>query len=325
MGGSQRSLQEFPIVDGHNDSLLDVFHGRRSLGVVSETGQADFPRLLEGGVKVQFFAVFIESQFKPHGAVLRAMEGIEFFYRELEKNPHMVHLIRTAKDLEQVLAQGKLGAVLTVEGGEALGGELKMLGILHRLGVRSLGLTWNQKNELADGVGAGKNPAGLTDFGREVIKEMNRLGMLVDLSHMAEKGFWEALEISTQPVIVSHGNCQQLCFHRRNLTDRQLKALSKQGGCVGITFVPGFIDPRFPTIERVLDHLEHAIQVMGIDHVGFGSDFDGMDTRIPGLETARDFPKLLLGLKERGYSKTDIIKVAGANWLRVLSEGLPNR
>lgn len=311
------------IIDAHCDSILDVLHGRRSLGEKIHRGQADFISLKEAGVRLQFFAVFIESEYKPGKAVLRALEGIEAFHKEVEGNAHHVTLIRTQEDLERLSGQDKLGALLTVEGGEALGGQLSMIGILHRLGVRSICLTWNQANDIADGVGVGKRHKGLTKFGKEVVREMNRLGMLVDLAHIGERGFWDVLEISERPIIVSHANCQRLCPHPRNLTDDQLKALAEQGGCLGVTFVPGFIDTVNPSLERLVDHMEHAIQIMGIDHVGLGSDFDGMDTRTPGLETAGDLPVLIAKLRERGYSEEEVNKLAWGNWFRILKQALP--
>lgn len=310
------------IIDAHCDSILDVLHKRRHLGEPNHEGQADLVSLRKAGVKLQFFAVFIESAYKPERAVLRGLEGIEVFRREVERHPHLVTLVTSATDLTTLETQEQLGALLTVEGGEALGGQLSMVGVLYRLGVRSLGLTWNQGNELADGVGVGENHRGLTEFGKTVIKEMNKLGMLVDLAHIAERGFWDALEVSERPVIVSHGNCQRLCSHPRNLTDGQLRALAEQDGCLGITFVPEFIDSETPCVDRLLDHIDHAVEVMGIDHVGFGSDFDGMDSRTPGLETAAALPYLLERLRGRGYTEEQLDKLAWGNWFRVLKQGL---
>lgn len=312
------------IIDAHCDSVLDVLHGRRSLGDRNHRGQADFISLKEAGVYLQFFAVFIESAYKPSKSVLRALEGIESFHRELELNTQYVTLIKTKEDLNSLSRSDKLGALLAVEGGEALGGQLSMVSILYRLGVRSIGLTWNQANDLADGVGVGKRHRGLTGFGKEAVKEMNRLGMLIDLAHIAEKGFWDVLEVSEKPVAVTHANCQHLCPHPRNLTDEQLKALADHGGCLGVTFVPDFIDTVNPNIDRLLDHLDHAVGVMGIDHVGLGSDFDGMDVRTPGLETATDLPKLIDKLRERGYSEEEVNKLAWGNWFRLLNQVLPN-
>lgn len=311
------------IIDAHCDSILDVLHGRRHLGDKGHNSQADFTSLREAGVRLQFFAVFIESAYKPAKAVLRALEGIEVFHGELERNAHLVTLVKSKEDLKRLSEDQRLGGVLAVEGGEALGGQLSMVSTLYRLGVRSIGLTWNQGNDLADGVGVGEKHQGLTKFGEEVVKEMNRLGMLVDLAHIAEKGFWDVLEVSESPVIVTHANCQALCPHPRNLNDEQLKALAAQGGCVGITFVPDFIDAVNPSIDRVVDHIDYAVQIMGIDHVGLGSDFDGMDTRTPGLETASDLPKLVAELLQRGYSEEDVNKLAWGNWYRILNECLP--
>lgn len=314
---------QFAIVDAHCDSLLDVLHGRRRLGERSSEGQADFLRLREAGVKLQFFAVFIEQPYRQEGALRRALQGIALFHREVERNGSLVKLITSRRELKELARDHRMGVLLSVEGGEALEGELYTLDILHRLGVRSLSLTWNDRNCLADGVGVGEGHRGLTELGKAVIREMNRLGMLVDLAHLAEKGFWEALEISARPVVVTHANCRKLCSHLRNLTDEQLKAVAATGGCVGMTFVPEFIDDTHPSLEKLLDHVEHAVAVMGVDHVGFGSDFDGMEKVLPGFETALALPRLLEGLAARGFSDEEIGKIAGGNWLRVLDQVLP--
>lgn len=317
------TVYRYPIVDAHCDSMLDVLHGRRSLGERSQAGQADFVRLREAGVKLQFLAVFIEQPYRQAGALRRALQGIELLHREVERNAAKVRLIKSRRELTELDREECLGVLLSIEGGEALEGELYTLSILHRLGVRSLGLTWNDRNCLGDGVGVGERHRGLTELGKQVIREMNRLGMLVDLAHLAEKGFWEALEISEAPVVVTHANCRKLCPHRRNLTDEQLKALAVKGGLVGITFVPEFVDGLHPSVDKLLDHVEHAVTVMGVDHVGFGSDFDGMDQVLPGLETAMAWPRLLDRLAGRGFSDEDIHKITGDNWLRVLGQVLP--
>jgi membrane dipeptidase len=310
------------IVDAHCDTMLDVLNKKRLLGTIAGEGQADLPRLREAGVKVQFFAIFIESRYKPYSSVLRALQGIDAFYRELEANAHQMGLVTSQEDLDTLMEQDRLAAILSIEGGEALGGDLGVLRIFHRLGVRSLGLTWNQRNELADGVGEQDAGGGLTSFGRQVVREMNRLGMIVDLAHIAEKGFWDVLDLSSRPVIVSHANCRALCDHPRNLNDRQMKALAEKGGCLGITFVPDFFGPD-PSVETVVDHIEYAVQMMGIDHVGLGSDFDGVDRPVAGLETALALPNLIDLLEKRGFAEEEVAKITGGNWLRLLRDELP--
>ncbi len=319
----EQDIRKIKIIDAHCDSLLGVLNNNRKLGILSEEGQADFPRLISGGVKLQFFAMFIESRFKPNQAVLRALEGIEAFHRQVEENGDLICFVDSKKKLKMLFNKNnKMGALLAIEGGEALGGQLSMLGVLYRLGVRCLGLTWNQSNEIADGVGVGSAHQGLTKFGRDVLEEMNELGMLIDLSHIAEKGYWDALKCSRKPVIVTHANCRSLCDHQRNLNDKQLRALAEQGGCLGITFVPQFIDEGTPSIEKIVDHIQYALRKMGEDHVGIGSDFDGMDFTVQGLEDAGKFPALIKALKNRGFSEMVIEKVMGNNWLRILKEQL---
>lgn len=310
------------VVDAHCDTLVAILDQRRLFFCENESGHLDLPRLRRGGVKVQFFAAFVHPQFRG-GYLRRTVSLVDVFYREVVSLPG-VTVVLGNDDIERVLGAGadQVAAVLAVEGGEALEGSLAVLRTLYRLGVRSLGLTWNGRNELADGVGEAGSDGGLTDFGRMVVAEMNRLGMLIDLAHIAERGFRDVLEVSEKPVIVSHANVRSRCDHPRNLTDAQIKALAARGGVLGITFVPDFVDRSKPSLDRVLDHVEHVIQIGGPDCVGFGSDFDGFQGYLPGLEHAGRMGSLGTGLRKRGYSEADIAKILGGNLLRVLKEVL---
>lgn len=319
---AKRLHENLVVVDAHSDVLMQLINGERKLGEHSRMGHVDLPRLKMGGVKLQFFAVFIESEFKPERAMKRALQLIDLFYRELEDNRQDLTLVTNCFELKQVLEEGKVGALLTLEGGEALGEDLAVLRLLYRLGVRGLGLTWNQRNALGDGVGEKITGGGLTNFGREVVREMNRLGMLVDVSHLAESGFWNVLEISTKPVIASHSNCAALCSHRRNLSDEQIIALAKQDGVIGVTFEPSFVHPEHATMEGVLDHIVHIAELVGVKHVSIGSDFDGIDTTPIGLEDVSKMPGITLGLLTRGFSEQDIGMIMGKNLLRILEKVL---
>ncbi len=301
------------IVDAHCDTLSAL--GEQKLS--QNGGHLDIERMQKGGVTVQFFAVFISPEHKGRELEL-ALEQIDTFYRELEDAP-TVKPVCSVRRLENCIQEGMQAAVLAVEGGEVLCGNIAVLRVLYRLGVRCLTLTWNNRNRLADGVGETGSNGGLTDFGRQVVREMNKLGMLIDVSHLSERGFWDVLEVSEKPVIASHSNARAVCNHPRNLTDSQIKALAGKGGVMGITFVPQFVDPGNPSLSRLLDHVDHIVHLAGTDCLGFGSDFDGIDKTILGLEDVSKYPSLYRGLLNRGYCDEDVEKLLGKNFLRVIN------
>lgn len=331
--------QQAFVVDAHNDSI--VFHirqGNRSMsgapdaalaqrdGIVrylrgpldtaqrSIEPQIDFPKMRAGGLDAAFFAVDVTRAWRNHLAY--ALDGHGFFAADLAAHPEEAVVARSADDIRAARAAGKLAAVLTIENSEALDGSLNVLHAFYQLGIRAISLTHNPRSLAADGVGEARTGGGLTEFGVRLVQEMNALGVLVDVSHVSEQGFWDVMEHSTKPVIASHSSCRALCDHVRNLTDDQLRAFKANGGVVSITFVPSFIDPYQATIERVLDHIEHALDVAGPAHVGLGSDFDGGGTT---LRDAAEYPLLTQGLLDRGHSPDEIQGVLGENLLRVLT------
>jgi membrane dipeptidase len=314
---AQALHRESIVVDAHCDTITALMKESRSLGELSSCGHIDLPRLKLGGIKVQFFAAFIAPEYK-YTALTRTLEIIDLFYREAKLNEAIMLPVKDNASLDRSLAEGKIAAFLTVEGGEALMGELYVLRMLYRLGVRSLTLTWNGRNDLACGVGEGSAAGGLSIFGRAVVREMNSLGMLIDVSHLAEKGFWEVMELSAAPVIASHSNCQKLCRHKRNLTDEQILSLKKAGGVIGLSFVPQFISAAGADLDSFLDHVDHIAALAGVDCIGLGSDFDGIDAAVPGLEDCSRLPCITEGLLQRGYSEEDIKKFLGGNFLRVI-------
>src|SRR5688572_19401581 len=311
------------VLDSHNDSIvLHIRLGNRSFSdrpasapsrLATHHGairylrgpyprgeapepQVTFAKMREGGLDAAFFSVDVTRA--RHNHVAYALDGHGFFAADVAAHSDEIVIARTAAEIRAAKAAGKLAAVLTIENSDALDGSLNTLHAFHALGVRSIGLTHNPRAIAADGVGetqAGRlGPplpteaprGGLSQFGVELVQEMHALGMLVDVSHISERGFWDVMERTTQPVIASHSNCRALCDHVRGLTDDQLRALAKNGGVVGVSYVPSFVDPdtwqrRSATppdgtrslIEGVLDHIEHVIQVAGRDHVGLGSDF----------------------------------------------------
>lgn len=310
------------VVDLHCDTLLELVEGKRSLAGQGMTGHVDLTRLITGNIKVQFFAAFIQEVYKPERSLKRVLQLIETFYREVEGCGEQVVVGLSYRQIAREIKNNRLVAILAVEGGEAIAGDLSVLRILYRLGVRALSLTWNQRNELADGVWERNTGGGLTGFGREVVMEMNRLGMLIDLAHIAEAGFWDVLRLSGAPLMVSHANCQTVCPHPRNLRDDQIKALSAHGGIMGLTFAPEFISPGEAGLEQFLDHIDHIAGLVGTGCIGIGSDFDGIGEVPAGLTDATKFINITQGLLDRGYTEEEIRGIMGGNALRLLQKVL---
>jgi len=316
----------YQIVDAHCDSvaLFNSSDSRYNFTRRNKTGHLDLPRMREGVVKLQFFALYIREEFVQVGALRYCLQLLDSYYRTMEQCPNDLQTIYTAADLQEVLKSPKTAALLSVEGGEALEGELAVLRMLFRLGIRSLGLTWNHQNQLATGVGKGVHGEGLTAFGRQVVREMNRLGMVIDLAHINEAGFYDAVCESSEPVIVSHSNARALCDHPRNLSDEQLRKIKEADGVIGLNFYPKFVSAEKATISKLIDHFVHIAEVAGIDHLGIGSDFDGIDQVIPDLEDVTKVPRLIGELSKRGFSAADIEKITSKNFLRVLKKVLPS-
>lgn len=329
------------VVDSHNDSIVaHIRRGNVSLSDEHRTNtnrhsgtiaylrgrvppeedaigiQLNIPKMRQGGIDVAFFAVDVTRAWKNH--LSYALDAFGWFDSEVVTYPNDIRIVRNIADIHTAKAEGKLGAVLAIENSEGVERSLNILRSLYVLGVRSIGLTHNPNTWASTGNDEGETGGGLTKFGIQLVREMNKLGMLVDVSHISERGFWDVLDISNAPVIASHSNCRTLCNHSRNLSNEQLKALAVNGGVVGITFVPGFVTDdgwnNQPSFSQLLNHIEYAIDVAGLDHVGIGSDFDGGGDL---LKDATEFPRITEGLSGRGYSDTAIQKVIGGNHLRV--------
>lgn len=308
------------IVDAHCDTLTRLVEGDRSFAEDIPDGHLDLSRLLKGGIKVQFFAAFVHPRFR-HRGMARALALIDAFHRLVLPSPE-VSLATNIAEIRAAVRAGKVAGILSVEGGEALDGDMVNLRTLYRLGVRCLTLTWNARNELADGVGEGDRAGGLSRFGLAVVEAMNDLGMLIDVSHLAEPGFWDVLRESRAPVTASHANCRALCDHPRNLTDEQIRALAEKGGVVGITFVPDFVDRHTPDFERLVDHIVHVVRVGGEECAGLGSDFDGFDGALPGLPDAAALVRLPEALMARGFTPAMVDKVLSGNFMRLMADVL---
>lgn len=319
---AMRVHRESIVVDAHSDAVGFVINGERRLGERSDKGQFDIPRALEGGITAEFLAIFNDIHSPGYG-LGQTIQYLDSFHTEVDANPSTALHATRAADVRRAKAEGKVALVLTMEGAEALGGDLATLRVCHRLGLRFLGLTWNHRNQAADGWAERRTGGGLTEFGVALVKECNRLGIVLDLAHLAAAGVRDVLELSEAPVVVTHGNCHALWPQFRNLTDDQLEGVAAKGGVVGVTAVPSFLgeDEKRAPLSLMLDHVDHMMKVMGEDHVGLGMDFDGVrDSRVIDLEDASKLPNFTAALVERGYSEPTIRKILGENFLRVFQQ-----
>lgn len=301
------------IVDLHCDTISLIFEKRQSLFV--NNGHFDIKRAQGSKIALQFFALF-SMPADCNTCMRQILKQIDKFYLELERNSEYLFLLRDYSDINKELDAEKIACLLHLEGAEALGTDEEILRILYRLGLRSIGLTWNNRNLLADGVGEGKYAGGLSLKGRQIIKEMSKMGIILDLSHISEKSFFDALDYYDKPVLVSHANARALCNHRRNLNDSQLKALALNGGVIGVNQVADFVKKEQPSIDDLLDHIVYIADLIGVDHVGLGSDFDGADKIVmKGIEEYANWESLL---SARSFTQQEIEKILGKNALRVI-------
>ena len=326
----ERSLRihgEALVVDTHCDTLMKLTPQRRGspparrLGERSDQGHIDLPRLREGGVDCQTFAVYTGGRVNQPGATLRALMMIDAFHMECEANEGIVHVCSHDEILGAEKA-GRVAALLAIEGAEPLQGDLGVLRMLYRLGVRMLSFTWNWRTPFADGLAAKRSGGRLTDLGVDALREMERLGMVLDVSHISDSCFWDVVDLKEGPFIASHSNCRDVCDHQRNLTDDMIRALADHGGVTGMNFAPAFVDEEEATVERVVDHIDHIVDLVGPDHVGLGSDFDGIGSTPVGLEDASRMPNITRELVKREYPDEDILKILGGNHLRVFKDVL---
>ncbi len=353
-----------PLIDGHNDlpwqyrekvnrkfSRLDVAKSQPEL-------MTDIARLREGGVGAQFWSVYVPTDFEGADAVPATLEQVDVVYELLRLHPEAFEIALTADDVERVFASGRIASLIGMEGGHSISSSLATLRMFYRLGARYMTLTHSRNTPWADSATDEPLLGGLSEFGREVVREMNWLGMLVDLSHVSPASMHDSLDTAVAPVIFSHSSARALCDHRRNVPDDVLKRLPANGGVVMVTFVPSFVStavmehderrdaeqrrlrglagatkdgvddalrawdranpaPR-ASLAQVADHIDHIRKVAGIDHIGLGSDFDGISAVPEGLEDVSKFPALTRELLARGYGDEDIQKILGRNLLRVM-------
>jgi membrane dipeptidase len=360
-----RALQrQAPLIDGHNDYPWELREkaqrdlDKLDIRMPQPSLHTDIPRLRQGGVGGQFWSVYVPASLAGQSAVTATLEQIDIVHRMAQKYPEVFEVARTAADVERVFKAGKIASLIGMEGGHSIDGSLGALRMFSRLGARYMTLTHNSNTPWADAAADKPQHRGLTRFGEDVVREMNRLGMLVDLSHVSPETMAGAIRVSTAPVIFSHSSARAICDVPRNVPDDILRQLPKNGGVVMVTFVAGFVAPEAgprrraseaerarldalhpgnpaavtaamaewtkahpepkATLSQVVDHIDHIRRVAGIDHVGIGSDFDGTTSLPAGLEDVSKFPDLIAELVRRNYSDEDVKKVLGLNTLRVM-------
>ena len=310
------------VIDTHCDTLGRVIEGQRRLGERSDLGQFDLIRAREGGLTAEVMATFVSGQRQGDG-LRQSVDFIDVLYQELDAFPGLARIATSSADVHTAKLNGEVALFLGMEGAEGLGGNVRALRIMHRLGLRVLGLTWNRRNEAADGLGEMPHAGGLSVFGRELVRECDRLGILIDLSHLSPLGVSDVLGMAERPVVATHANAFAVHADSRNLTDAQLEGVAATGGVVGVVPVPRFLGPfeeRAP-FEPIFDHMDHMIEVIGEDHVGLGMDFDGVGPmRTDGIEDVSAMPNLTAGMLDRGYSHERVRKVLGGNFLRVFEQ-----
>jgi len=355
------------VVDTHDDTTQRLYWEHFDLETHSEIGQIDIPRMREGGLGAIFFSLWSPGTMTGEPAVKRAIDLIDSVREQVARHPKDLMLAGTAEDVRKAHAEGKIAVLMGLEGGHMIADDLGVLRTYYALGVRYMTLTHTVNTDWADSSGDKPAHNGLTPFGKQVVLEMNRLGMLVDISHVSDKTFWDALATSKAPIIASHSSCRALCDAPRNMTDEMIRALAAHGGVIQINYHVGFLsqayrdaakkiqpeidaankkaddacgedlqcqvwaearvsdeftrEGKLPPVnwELIVDHIDHAVKLVGADHVGLGSDMDG-STMPVGMPDVTHLPQITQALLDRGYSPEDIQKILGLNTLRVLAQ-----
>lgn len=302
----------------------------RDLSIDNEGAHVDFPKLRAGGVDGAFFAIYIPADLEGEEALNHAESLLSYVEVTLAAHPDKAALATTAEQAYTNRDNGLFSVFLGLENGSPIGSSLELLDKFYYRGVRYMTLCHSRDNLICDSCASRvKRWHGLSPFGREVVAEMHRLGMLVDVSHVSDETFYDVLKYSSKPVVATHSCCRALADHPRNMTDDMIRALAEKGGVIQINFYPVFLDGSFheeemytaprPSYKRIVDHIDHVVSLVGIEHVGIGSDFDGIDVAPEGLENISMMPKVFEEMRRRGYSENDIAKVASENFLNVLS------
>ena len=363
------------VIDTHADTPQRFLNGGFDIGSTDpkDVGNISLDKARAGNLGAEFFSIWVEPEINRGHFAQNTLDLIDSVYQQAARHPDRMMMAFSVEDIERAHKQKKLAALMGIEGGHSIENDIHLLRDFYRLGVRYMTLSWSNTNEWADSSGDIDDPKvqhhnGLTDFGKQVVLEMNRLGMMVDISHVADKTFWDTIATSKAPVIASHSSARALCNAPRNMTDDMLRAVAKNGGLVDVNFFAGFLDQNYwnavqaqqkeqeaatrayleklkaegkqvtfddedritrewmakiprPPFTVLIDHIDHIAKVAGVDHVGLGSDFDGVSGALPaGMDSAADLPKITQALLDRGYSAEDIHKILGGNVLRVFRE-----
>jgi membrane dipeptidase len=318
-----RVHQSAIVIDTHIDTTQFLLRDGWDFFVrhPSTENHVDYPRMREGGLDAAFFSIYMPGTITGPEAVKRSLLMIDAVRRLAEQHPNEISLATTAAQVRAAAKAGKIAALMGMEGGHMIDDSLPVLRDYARLGVRYMTLTHSVNTGWADSSGDTAAHNGLTDFGKDVVREMNRLGMMVDISHVADKTFWDALAVSRAPLLASHSSCRALSDVPRNMTDEMIKALAAKGGVMQINYSRGFLDKNDPNVswEKIVAHIDHAVKLVGATHVGLGSDFDG--TRVPvGMEDVTQLPKITEALLAKGYSEQDVTNILGGNLLRLMEQ-----
>lgn len=313
------------VVDSHCDTPSLILRERKDLSVCSAEGHVDFPRLRKGGVDLSFFALYVPPQMTADEAWEYAVRMLEMTKNEVARHPEMAAMAVTEAQARANKDNGLLSIMLGLENASAIGRDFSRLEWFCAQGVRYVTLSHNADNQVCDSAAGTGTNNGLSAFGKEVVRKMNRSGMLVDCAHISDKSFYDVLDVTQKPVVSTHSCCRALAGHRRNMSDEMLKELAGNGGVIQINFYPVFLQDGCSdngpscSYTRIADHIDHAVEVAGIDHVGIGSDFDGIDIAPEGMEDVSMMWKVFDLLRSRGYTEVDVSKIAGENFLRVLN------
>jgi membrane dipeptidase len=327
----KRIHQSTILIDTHNDITSSTVDDGYVFGQRETNGKhmTDLPRMQEGGMAAQFFAAYVAASYaKDNQSADRALKMVDTVLHDIvEKNSHDVLFVTSSSGIRKAHEMHKVAALIGIEGGHAIEDSLRLLRDFYDLGVRYMTLTHTNSNNWADSSGDEHKPNnGLSPFGKEVVLEMNRLGMMVDIAHVADKTFWDALETSKAPIFSSHSSCRALADVPRNMTDEMIRALAKKGGVIQINFSCGFLKagagsggrPR-ATLADVVKHINHVVEIAGVDAIGLGSDFDGISCAPEGLDSVDKWPNLTRALLEEGYTAEEIRKIYGENTLRLMA------
>ncbi len=340
------------VVDTHIDTITHLMARHPDFGLRLEAGHVDIPRLREGGVGAALFAIWLDDDvYDEPGSLKYVMQGIDLMRRTVEAHTDTLEIAYTGDDVERIHNEGRIAVLLTVEGGNAICSDLGVLRQLHRAGIRSITLTWQYATPWCDSCNDEPH-GGLTELGRDIVKEMGQIGMLADVSHISDRAFFDVLEAADGPVFASHSSCRSLQDARRNMTDDMIVSLGQAGGVININFASPFIGgpdhpPFVPMLKperslfrdqferihqpdgkpgapmnRLLDHFDLAVKLAGADHVGIGSDYDGVSSVPIGMDDISRLPNLTHGLLERGHNENTVTKMLGANNLRLFKQTL---